>query len=328
MSELAKKLIAENKLSKATFLDLGKCGLTELPTELGELIWLETLALCDFWQEWDGMGLHGRLSKNSGTSNENLRSIAVVTPLQNLRNLYIGDTKVADLAPLSGLNKLQTLIIRATQVTDLSPLSGLINLQTLDISLANVGDLSPLAGLCDLKILNVFKTQVVDLSPLSGIPGLRQLYAGQTKVADISPLAGLQALCELDVSATLITDLTPLRSLIIREIPVVLGRLSQHGTGIYVGDCPLTIPPIEIVRRGNEAILSYFREKANGTDRKFNRMRPSMAGFFGRSDLVEICSLSAHSIQEARMPQASGLHSRSAPSLPQRPMGCAVLVTN
>jgi hypothetical protein len=49
--------------------------------------------------------------------------------------------------------------------------------------------------------------------------------------------------------------------------------------------------------------------------------------------LVDLTSLksaicSAHSIQEARMPQASGLHSRSAPSLPQRRMGCAVLVTN
>jgi hypothetical protein len=53
-----------------------------------------------------------------------------------------------------------------------------------------------------------------------------------------------------------------------------------------------------------------------------------MAGFFGRSDLVEICSLSAHSIQEERMPQASGLHSRRARSLLQRSMGCAVLVIN
>ncbi len=53
-----------------------------------------------------------------------------------------------------------------------------------------------------------------------------------------------------------------------------------------------------------------------------------MAGVFGRSDLVEICRLSAHSIQEARMPQASWLHSRRARSPPQRPMGYAVLVTN
>ena len=37
-------------------------------------------------------------------------------------------------------------------------------------------------------------------------------------------------------------------------------------------------------------------EERSSTDRKFNRMRPSIAGVFGRSDLVEICSLSAHSI--------------------------------
>jgi hypothetical protein len=57
-------------------------------------------------------------------------------------------------------------------------------------------------------------------------------------------------------------------------------------------------------------------------------MNPSMAGFFRRSDLVEICSLSAHCIQEARVPLVSGLQSRRAPSILQRPMGCAVLVTN
>ena len=37
MSGLALQLIAENKRSRATFLDLGNCGLTEVPAEVGEL---------------------------------------------------------------------------------------------------------------------------------------------------------------------------------------------------------------------------------------------------------------------------------------------------
>ncbi len=45
MSELAKKLIAENKRTKDTFLDLGNCGLTSLPAELLELTHLESLTL-------------------------------------------------------------------------------------------------------------------------------------------------------------------------------------------------------------------------------------------------------------------------------------------
>lgn len=50
MSELALKLIAENKAKHARgedarVLDLGNCGLTEVPEEVGELVWLEELIL-------------------------------------------------------------------------------------------------------------------------------------------------------------------------------------------------------------------------------------------------------------------------------------------
>ena len=44
MSDLARALIAENKKTKARFLDLGNCGLTEIPAEIGELVWLEFVA--------------------------------------------------------------------------------------------------------------------------------------------------------------------------------------------------------------------------------------------------------------------------------------------
>ncbi len=35
MSELALRLIEENKKTRATFLDLGNCGLTEVQKEIG-----------------------------------------------------------------------------------------------------------------------------------------------------------------------------------------------------------------------------------------------------------------------------------------------------
>ena len=53
-SERAKNLIAENKRTKAKFLWLGKCGLTSVPEEVGELIWLESLSLGDSYSKWDG----------------------------------------------------------------------------------------------------------------------------------------------------------------------------------------------------------------------------------------------------------------------------------
>jgi internalin A len=54
MSELALQLIAENKESRDTFLDLGNCGLTEVPAEVRELVWLESLSFASKWYEWDG----------------------------------------------------------------------------------------------------------------------------------------------------------------------------------------------------------------------------------------------------------------------------------
>ena len=49
MSDLALQLIADNKRTKAKSLDLGRCGLNAVPTEIRELVWLESLFLADEW---------------------------------------------------------------------------------------------------------------------------------------------------------------------------------------------------------------------------------------------------------------------------------------
>lgn len=47
MSELALKLIEENKKTKGTSLDLGAYNLKQLPSELSRCVWLEELWLND-----------------------------------------------------------------------------------------------------------------------------------------------------------------------------------------------------------------------------------------------------------------------------------------
>lgn len=56
MSELALKLIAENKETHSPFLDLGNCGLTEVPKEITDLVWLEELSFASVWLSFDGEG--------------------------------------------------------------------------------------------------------------------------------------------------------------------------------------------------------------------------------------------------------------------------------
>ena len=48
MTELAQQLIEKEKRERTGYLDLGNCGLTEMP-DLSELEWLETLILSNEW---------------------------------------------------------------------------------------------------------------------------------------------------------------------------------------------------------------------------------------------------------------------------------------
>ena len=432
MSDLALQRIAENKRSRAPFLYLGDCALSEVPAEVGELVWLESLSLASRWSKWDGREWQwtggvtkdrllditplGRLTALRSVAFEQVADLTPLTYLAKLEDLYIGDptdcdltplanlaglqklciqkipnlrpltnlksletlrisgaqvsdltplavlsalqtldvsntqvsnltplaalfalqtlnardtkvanlaplaglsalkeiivmkTQVSDLAPLAGLSALQTLFAWATQVTDLAPLAGLSALQTLsiagtqvtdlaplaglsalqnlyawetkvtnlaplaglsaleDISIirTQVSDLAPLAGLSALQNLLISQTQVSDLAPLAGLSTLHSLHAAKTKVANLAPLAGLSALRFLDISETQVSDLSPLIDIIRRGCPVKWSSEAGKHHGIYLEDCPLENPPPEIVKQGNEAILNYFRERAQG----------------------------------------------------------------
>src|SRR5262245_43997535 len=99
MSSLAQQLIAENKRTKASFLDLGNCGLSEVPAEVGDLVWLESLLLAGTWYEWDGQEWQYKENRNTGNRNERLIDIGPLSKLARLRSLIVEE--VADLAPLA-----------------------------------------------------------------------------------------------------------------------------------------------------------------------------------------------------------------------------------
>lgn len=52
MSKLAQALIEKEKEERTGYLDLGRCGLTELP-DLSGMDWLETLVLSNRWWDWE-----------------------------------------------------------------------------------------------------------------------------------------------------------------------------------------------------------------------------------------------------------------------------------
>ena len=179
-----------------------------------------------------------------------------MTKLQTLR---CSNTPVADLSPLAKLTNLQTLGCFYTQISNLSPLAKLTKLQTLRCYNTPVADLSPLAKLTNLQTLSCFDTQISNLSPLAKLTNLQTLDCANTQVAILSPLAKLTNLQWLSCYNTQVADLSPLKAFIQDEIHLLWKDLGYE-KAIYVGNCPLICPPIEIVRDSPQAVRDYFEE--------------------------------------------------------------------
>lgn len=236
---MALQHIIDAKLNHLTTLSLSFCDLERIPPELGELIWLESLKLSE---------------------NRKLTEISVLDKLINITNLHLDNNQIQDISLLANLVNLKVLFIDYTQVADLSPLADLVNLTELAISGTRVKDLTPLSNLKNLTKLYFDDTKVCDLTPIANLTKLTKLAFPKTKVKDLSPLTNLGSLNELYIHHTLVRDLRPLRGLIEKGIFVKNYDKLDYHSGIFVKDCPLTNPPMEIVERGNSAILNYWEQ--------------------------------------------------------------------
>ena len=235
MSELALKLIREAKQKRLTRLDLGKCGLTEIPEELFELTWLEELVLSNVWWEWNEIVNRRRLRQSN-----NLGKINVISELPQgfnkltrLKKLVAAGTQqdqweIQDLSPLMGLTNLLQLNLSQNQVSELSALSGLRNLTQLDLNFNQVSDLSALSSLWNLTRLYLCFNYVSNLSALSGLWNLTQLDLMDNLISDLSALSSLRNLMQLDLDFNQVSDLSALSGLWnLKQLSVIKNQVSS-----------------------------------------------------------------------------------------------------
>ena len=106
MSNLALKLITENKKTRSPVLDLGNCGLKYIPEELEELVWLEELNFSSRWFDFDGKKWIEQQSMNKGLSNRisSLDSAASVT--SKVKKFFINKKNPHPFFSLTKLKKL------------------------------------------------------------------------------------------------------------------------------------------------------------------------------------------------------------------------------
>ncbi len=189
MTQLAQQLIAENKRTRSTFLDLGNCGLTELPEELFDCVWLENLNLGTYYFDEKEQKL--KISENEEERNQlktldnkatalsklnPFKTAKNIAALKKLRILSFDTNQVVDISCLQGLSNLTKLYFWNNQVVDIACLQGLSNLTELDFGGNKVVDIASLQGLSKLTELDFRNNQVVGIACLQELSKLKYLW--------------------------------------------------------------------------------------------------------------------------------------------------------
>ncbi|MPR33710.1 leucine-rich repeat domain-containing protein [Salmonirosea aquatica] len=232
MSELAQRLIEQEERQRTGYLDLGNCGLTEMP-DLSGLDWLDTLIFSDRWRDWGKRGLI--YSKNEGPRNRVTQFETARFP-KSLRKIILSELEISDGTFLSKMTTLTTLDLNGNQIRSGSFVGKLTNLTTLNLGSTRIrewlflGKLSNLtaldlsgnqiwigsflSNLSNLTMLNLSGNQIRDWSYLSKMPNLTALDLSGNQISDGSYLAKMANLTTLDLSGNYIRDWSFLENLI------------------------------------------------------------------------------------------------------------------
>ncbi|MGF1566655.1 MAG: leucine-rich repeat domain-containing protein, partial [Nodosilinea sp.] len=222
-------------------------------------------------------------------SDNQISDVSDLAVLNGLTTLYLSNNQISDVSDLAALNGLTSLYLSNNQVSDVSDLAALKGLTTLSLSDNQTSDVSGLAALQGLTSLYLSDNQITDVSGLAALNGLTTLDLSNNQISDVSGLAALNRLTSLDLRNNQISDVSGLAALQgltslylsynqITDVPGWLanGRLAIEVEHEYASNCinltnnPITEPPLEIVRQGNAAILSYYEQlAAQGQDRLY-----------------------------------------------------------
>ncbi len=153
---------------------------------------------------------------------------------------------IRSLADLSEMPNLKQIFISMQKITDASPLAALQNLEVVDLKNNPVTDISPLGELKFLKRVTLFDTRVTDLSPLSNCPMLSELDAGKLPIRSLEAFYGLKSLRNLHLYETTLDTLTGAEELSQLRFMEV--------TGVNDGDLTplLSLPHLEDVVLGKD----------------------------------------------------------------------------
>jgi small GTP-binding protein len=259
-------------------------------------------------------------------TNNQISDISFIKDLENLTTLYLSDNQISDYSFIKDLENLTTLYLRNNQISDYSFLKDLENLATLDLRNNQISDYSFLKDLENLATLDLSSNQISDISFLKELKNLATLDLSSNQISDISFLKELKNLATLDLSSNQISDISFLKELKnlatlditknkITNLPVELVDLKieikweeYFSNGINLYDNPLETPPIEIVKKGKDAIRAYFKS-IQGEKQPLNEVKVLLVGD-GGSGKTSLAKQLMGEMFDNNEPQTHGINIR------------------
>ena len=204
-----------------------------------------------------------------------IRDYSFLKELKQLQSLDLSENQIRDYSFLKELKQLQSLGLVDNQLRDISFLKELKQLQSLNLSGNQIDDISTVQYLTNLTTLWMAFSQVKDISPISELKHLQELQLANNKISDISPLKHLNNLNLLSLPNNKIEELPSWITDFNMEINYEDGN--QNGL-ITLGANPLKSPPSEIVKKGKEAVINYFKSLEGKNKVKLNEVKVLLVG--------------------------------------------------
>jgi small GTP-binding protein len=280
MTELAQQLIEREKQERSGYLDLGRCGLTEMP-DLSTLYWLQTLIVSDDWFDSEGEWVR---SRNTGGFNRFISNPPADFFPKELKQLRLGGARgenwnVSDGRFLEKLTSLTTLDLRYNQLSDGRFLEKLTSLTTLYLSSNKISDGRFLEKLTSLTSLDLSSNKISDGRFLEKLISLTTLYLRDNQISDGRFLEKFISLTTLDLSFNQINDgcflekLTSLTTLYLPSNQISDGRFLEKLTNLTTLDLSFNkIKDYSFLEKLTSLTTLYLRSNQNSNGRFLEKL--------------------------------------------------------
>lgn len=305
-----------SELKNLTSLDISGNQLTSLPPEISELKSLVSLFIFENKLTSLPSGIIELKNLNSlFISFNQLTSLPPeILELKNLRRLEINGNQLISLpSEISELKNLTSLDISRNQLTSLpSEISELKNLTELSISFNQLTSLPPeISELKNLRRLEISGNQLTRFPfEVSELKNLKKLDVSNNQLTSLPPgILELKDLTQLNIAGNKLTILPPEILELDLEIEWI-GKLKKRmkGKAIYLQDNPFENPPVEIIKKGREAVRNYFKS-LEGEQKPLNEVKFLLVGEGGAGKTSLVKRLFNEEV-DGNEPQTQGINIR------------------